>query len=164
MTGSINNAAPTTGDWLATYVGLLTDAFSLTDDEQYEVRRILKKLFSALDLANRPEPGVVPMAVRQEMLSGHYSDALDRAGAMPRRASEGDCVASAEAWRTPLEGMLLSSYPSLAPDEVLLLRKVLTDLLAALGVPARAAAFFPESVMAAHREIVDSVPEAALPF
>lgn len=153
-------AAPTVGDWLATYVGLLNDAFSLTDDEQFEVRRIVKMLLEALRVGGRPAPAVVPLLVRQEMMSGHFSSSLDRANPPPVRPVTGrDCVASAEAWRTPLEAMLLTAYPDLSPDEVLLMRKVFSDLLAALGVPRRAAAFFPESVLAAHREISDSVPE-----
>ena len=150
---------PSLGDWLATFVGVLNSAFLLTDDEQFEVRRILQRLLEVLHVPDRGTPKVVPLGLRQEMMSGHYSESLVRVATAPvREATPADCVASAEAWRTALEYMLLSAYPDMSADEVLLMRKVLTDLLAAIGVPTRVAAFFPEAVMAAHREMVEAVP------
>lgn len=153
------SSTPQLSDWLATFVGVLDSAFSLSDDELFEVRRIMQRLLEALNVPGRGEPDAVPMVVRQEMLSGYYSNGLaSPAAPAVRPANADDCVASAEAWRTALEYMLMSSYPDLTGDELLLLRKVLADLLAAIGVPNRAAAFFPEAVMAAHREIVETVP------
>jgi hypothetical protein len=154
------SADPKLENWLSTFVGMLDSAFSLTDDEVFEVRRITARLLSALNVENRGQAHAVPLVLRQEMLSGHYSDSMDRlTPPAVRPVGANDCVASVAAWTTALEYMLASAYPDFSGDEMLLMRKVLTDLLTAIGVPDRAASFFPEAVMAAHREIVESVPE-----
>lgn len=71
----------------------------------------------------------------------------------PRAAGARECVVSLEGWREALLRMITTAYPDLSVDERLTTTKVLTDLLAALGLPARAAAFHPDAVLDAYREI-----------
>ena len=147
-------------DWLNTIVGILDSAFGLTDDEQFAVTSIVKKLLTALDIPDREIPASLPMPIVQEMYNGYYSQVLDSSIRRPARAvTSADCVTSLEAWVNALENMILTAYPNLDAEEVLLLAKVLHDLLAAIGVPNRAAWFFPSSVVAAHREISETVPD-----
>ena len=143
--------------WLNTIVGVLDAAFHLTDEEQYAVSNIVHKLLSQLRIPERGAPRDVPVPVAQELHSGLYSLQLEsrrstHAGGV-RPVNEYDCVASIEAWRSALVGMIGSSYPDLALEERLLLTKVMTDLLAAIGVPNRAAAHFPPAVIDAHRNL-----------
>lgn len=158
----MNAVNPTTGParhhWLNTIVGLLDSAFYLSEEELYSVTYIVDRLLDTLHIPERDKAAVVPAVVDQEVRGGVYSLQLDspRSSGLQRpvrRTTEHDCVASLEAWRNALENLVLSAYPSLSGEERVLLAKVLTDLLAAIGVPERAAAFFPDAVLRAHREI-----------
>lgn len=149
--------------WVATIVGVLDSAFNLTTSEQYEVTRIVNKLLQTLNIPDRGAPITIPMQVVQEMHAGIYSDSLaaeDRPRNI-RRVTQGDCVAPLEAWRNAFETMITSAYPDLEPTDRILLVKILNDLLAAIGVPNRAAVFFPDSVLAANRDIEDAVEFSA---
>lgn len=147
--------------WINTFVGLLDGAFHLTEAEQLEVIAILKQLLVALQIPERGTAESLPAPVALEISSGFYTIQLTHsrnAGYIrPVRAvAVTDTTVSAESWRDAFCGMLFTAYPQLSPAERLLLAKTFSDLLAALGVPARAAAFLPEAVVRAYR----SSPEA----
>lgn len=149
---------PARHHWVNTLVGLLDGAFYLSPEEQYAVTGILSKLLGALRVPGRAAPTQLPMPVIQELHAGYYSTGLDAAllSARPvRPVTPLDCVTSAEAWRCALETMVIDTYPDLSADERMLLAKVLSDVLAALGVPNRAPAYLPDAVLHSAREIDD---------
>lgn len=150
---------PARHHWVATITGILDSAFNLTDTEQYEVSRIVNKLFETLNIPDRGEPSAIPMQVVQEMYAGVYSEQLGAANRVRpvRRATTNDCVAPLEAWRNALETMVTTAYPDLDSVDRVLLVKIVDDLLKAIGVPARAAVFLPDSVIAAVRDLEDAV-------
>ena len=142
--------------WLNTIVSVLDSAFHLTDHEQLATIDIVNKLLTRLNIPERGVPTSLPAPVALEVESGLYTIQLthtrDSGLVRPVRAvHQGqDMVVSAEAWRDALTGMITSAY-ELTPPEKLFLASVVTDLLAALGVPNRAAAFFPDAVVRAYR-------------
>lgn len=146
--------------WLNTIVGVLDSAFYLTEEEQFAVASIVSRLLTTLRIPERDAAAVLPMPVVQEAHAGVYSTQLASAAAgvrrPVRRVNEFDCATSLEAWRTGMENMFTIAYPNLEPGERILLSKVLNDLLAAIGVPTRVAAYFPDAVLRAHREIADN--------
>lgn len=146
--------------WLNTVVGLLDSSFYLTMEEQYAAAHIVSALLAKLAIPERGEPVVLPMPVVQEVHANFYSTALDTSlsgvSRVVRATSDNDCVTSLEAWRSGLESMFVSAYPDMSAAERMLLAKVINDLLAAIGVPQRAASHFPEMVLRAHREIEDN--------
>jgi hypothetical protein len=144
--------------WLNTIVGLLDSAFFLTDEEQFAVSDIVRRLLIALNIPDRGQPYVLPIPVAHEVSGSLYALGL----ATPREsglvravrpASAADNVVSLEAWRQALVSLLTSAYPDLSADETFMVTKVFTDLLAAIGVPLRAAAFFPNTVVRAYHEV-----------
>lgn len=141
--------------WLATFVGLLDSAFYLDDAETYHVADIFGRLLTLLRIPERGEPDALSPAVYAEVYGGHFSaQAASRTRNRQVRAVNSDeCFVSLEGWREALLRMLTTAYPALSVDERLTTTKVLTDLLTCLGVPARAAAFHPDSVLEAYREI-----------
>jgi len=142
--------------WLNTIVGVLDSAFHLTLDEQFAVSSIVNKLLAALRIPERGAAQVLPMPVVQEAHASYYSTSMaTEDGRVVRGATSLDCVTSLETWRSALEDMVVTAYPDLSAEERILLAKVLSDLLAAIGVPNRAAMFFPDAVLKAHREIGD---------
>jgi hypothetical protein len=143
--------------WLNAIVGMLDQAFRLTDDEQFFVLDIVSRLLDALDIPFRGDPQQLPASVAQEAESGLYSMQLSTPREVglvrPVRAvTGGDMVVSVEAWRTALLGMLITAYPDLEPVEKMTAAQVLDDLLTAIGVPTRLAMFFPSEVVAAYRD------------
>lgn len=146
--------------WLNTVVGLLDSSFYLSMEEQYAAAHIVSALLSKLAIPERGEPAVLPMPVVQEVYANYYSTALETSlsgvSRVVRPTSDSDCVTSLEAWRSGLESMFISAYPNLTAAERMLLAKVINDLLAAIGVPNRAASHFPDMVLRAHREIEDN--------
>lgn len=150
----------TRAHWLNTIVGLLDSSFYLTPEEQFAATRIVTKLLATLNIPDRSTPAVLPMPVVQEVYANYYSTALETTQAGVRRVvrpvDEDDCVTSLEAWRSALESMFISAYPDLTAPERIILAKVIGDLLAAIGVPNRVAAYFPDMVLKAHREIDDN--------
>lgn len=147
--------------WLNTYVGILDAAFHLSDMEQMEVLSIIKRLLEGLHVPDRGAAHSLPAPVGLELASGFYTIHLahTRDSVIQRpvwEATSADLVVSAEAWRDALTGMLFTAYPDLSYQDRILATKTFADLLAALGVPARAAAFLPEAVTRAFR----SSPEA----
>lgn len=150
--------------WLNTIVGVLDGAFLLSEEEQFQVISIVRRLLEALRIPERGNPHSLPAAVALEAASGFYTVQLTHArsaGAVRavRPVSSGDMVVSAESWRDALVGMITGAYPDLAPEERLVTSKVMADLLAALGVPDRAAAFFPDTVVRAFNASPESLAE-----
>jgi len=138
--------------WLNTIVGILDQAFYLTDEEQFYVIDIVKRMLESLSIPERGEPVVIPNQLALEMSSSLYSTQL----AGPRRSgvtrpiratNHADMVVSLNAWVDSLLTMLTTAYPDLSPTERMVTAKVLSDLLDAIGVPDRAAAFFPDDVI-----------------
>lgn len=146
--------------WLNTLVGILDSSFYLTYEEQFACAKIVRSLLTKLRIPERGQPKYLPMPVVQEVYAHFYSTALESSlSGLPRparRAHEDDCVTSLEAWRSALENMVVQAYPDLSAHERMLLAKVLNDLLAAIGIPDRAASHFPDAVLRAHREIDDN--------
>jgi hypothetical protein len=56
-----------------------------------------------------------------------------------------------EAWRQAILSLLNIAYPDLEPVEVVWATQTVDELLLGLGVPGRAAAFFPDEVVRAHK-------------
>lgn len=144
--------------WLNTIVGILDQAFHLTDEEQFHVIGIVSRLLASLDVPDRATPRTLPVPVVLEITSSFYTQQLSgprRSGVVrPVRAASGDdIVVSLETWRESLLALLTAAYPDLVALERLVASKVLTDMLAAIGVPERAAAFFPDDVVRLAREI-----------
>jgi hypothetical protein len=149
---------PQRHDWLNAIVGTLDVAFHLTGDEQYLVSSIVAQLLDGLNIPDRGRPGTLPAAVAAEVSAGVYSQQLatPRDHAMTRavRAAQGhDIVVSLETWREALLGMLLTAYPEIAGMERLLAMKILTELLAGIGVPNRAAAAFPDDLIRLYQQL-----------
>jgi len=147
--------------WINTYVGILDAAFQLSETEQLEVIGILRQLLLGLRIPERTSSPSLPAPIALEVSSGFYTIQLAHsrdAGVVraPRLTNNRDATVSPEAWRDAFTGMLFTAYPDLAPSERLLATKMFADLLAALGLPARAAAFLPETVVRAYH----SSPEA----
>jgi len=152
---TVNMRQPKRHDWLNTYVGLLDAAFLLTEEEQFQVIAIFKKLLTALRVPQRGVPLELPPALAMELASGFYTISRTKpadAGRRrrPRAATPTDLVASVEAWRDVLLGMLLIAYPDMDAAERLTAAKVFEDVLAAIGVPHRVAMFLPDDVVRAH--------------
>ena len=146
--------------WINTYLGILDAAFTLSEREQAEIITILKSLLTALDIPNS-EPQSLPAPVALEVKTNFYSIQLNQARELNsvreiRRTHPNEQTVTPESWRDALSGMLFSAYPNLQPPQRLLTVKTFSDLLAALGIPLRAAKFLPESVVRAY----NSSPEA----
>lgn len=151
-------ASPQRHHWLSTFVGVLDEAFHLSEEEQFAVADIVSRLLRQLHIPDRGVPQIVPIPLAQEVYASLYSQQLEsrrraRLNPRTRRIDPHDCVASLEAWRSPLVDMVATAYPDLAAEERLLLTKITTDLLAAIGVPTRAASHFPDAVLNAHRNL-----------
>lgn len=147
--------------WLNTVVGLLDAAFFLSDEEQYLITDIVNRLLVSLRIPERSAATELPPAVALEFKSGFYSALI----AGPRTSgrtrpvsfvSQDDIIVSVESWRQAFLDMLLISYPDLEPIERLVTAKALTEILVAIGVPNRAAAFYPDAVVRAYQEGPDA--------
>lgn len=142
--------------WLNTIVGLLDVAFHLSDEEQFYTSDIVARLLDSLHIPERESSGELPPALALEVASGFYTMQLnshrDSGVVRPIRAvAAGDVPVSLETWREAVLTMITTAYV-LNPLERLVATKVLTDLLAAIGVPERHAAFFPDSVVRAYKD------------
>jgi hypothetical protein len=144
--------------WLNTIVGILDQAFHLTEEEQVHVLDIVNRLLDSLAIPERGQPQLLPPQLLLEMSAGLYSSQLAAPREVPitrtvRLAAPGDIVVSIEAWVEALLSMLTTAYPDLSPTERIVTAKVLADLLDAIGVPDRAAVFFPDDVVRAALEV-----------
>lgn len=144
--------------WINTIVGILDQAFHLTDEEQFYAIDITGRLLDSLYIPGRSMPQVLPTPVVLEMTSGLYSNQLagPRISGVVRpirRRTEEDVSVSVEAWREFLLSLLLVAYPDIDPTERIVTAKILTDLLTGIGVPNRAASFYPEDVIRVANEV-----------
>lgn len=137
-------------------MGILDSAFALSEEELYFTTVIVKKLLEGLRIPERSGEGaVVPTAVAQEAHAGVFSTLVNSprdAGFFKeaRGVASGDTVVTLEAWRQALLGLITTGFPDLEPVEVVWATSTIDDLLLGLGVPNRAAAFFPDEVVRAH--------------
>jgi hypothetical protein len=141
--------------WLNSIVGLLDTAFQLTDEELFFTSQIVKRLLEALLIPERGQPAQVPAVVAVEAEAGVLSEQINgsRSAGVPRLgrvAKSSDTVVTLEAWRQALLSLITSAYPDLEPLEVAVATQILDELLVALGLPARAALYFPDEVVRAH--------------
>jgi len=142
--------------WLNTMIGILDAAFHLTEVEQAHLIAIFKEMLAAVRIPERGEPEELPAALALEVTSSFFTISLagprDSGIDRPvRAATKNDIVVSLEAWRSALAGMITVAYPDLLPTERLLVDKVITDVLAGIGVPQRAAEYLPGDVVRTHR-------------
>lgn len=151
-------AVPDRDDWLNTYVGVLDQAFHLTETEQVYVISTLLGLLEVLRVPERSDPVTLPPAVALEVSDRFYTRLLDgpRSSGVVRPvrfATGSDIVVSVEAWKEALVEMLTIAHVDITPSERLMAAKVFVELLAAIGVPGRAASFFPDEVVRLSRVI-----------
>jgi len=138
--------------WLNTYLGILDSVFFLTENEEFHTIKILSDLLAALNIPDRSTPAIIPSSVALEAKSSFYTINLDGSrkserDRLPRVVYDGDTIVSQEAWRDMFVNMLVTAYPDLSPEERVLISKIFSDLLTALGVPERMAAYFPDDVV-----------------
>ncbi len=141
--------------WLNAFSGMLDTAFQLSDEELFFTSQIVKRLLEALHVPERGTPSQVPAIVALEAESGLISEQINavRSSGVPRLVrpvSVHDSAVTLEAWRQALLTMLIDAYPDLEPLEVAVATEILDELLTALGVPGRAALYFPDEVVRAH--------------
>jgi hypothetical protein len=150
-------AVPERHHWIATIVGILDQAFHLTDDEQVFALGFVDRFLESLRIPDRADPSALPVSLVLEMSAGIYSEQLSSsASSSPRRVRHvgpGDVVVSLETWREAMLSLIVSAYPELSPPERLMAAKMLADLLDAIGVPDRAAAFVPDDVVRVSRDV-----------
>jgi hypothetical protein len=147
--------------WLNTIAGLLDAAFYLSEEEQFLVIDIVNRLLVNLRIPERGDVAEMPPALALEVKAGFYTTTLsgprESGVERPVRATgHGDVVVSVESWRQAFLDMLVTAYPSIEPFERMAVSKVLTDVLVALGVPERKAAFYPDAVVRAYQEGPDA--------
>lgn len=144
--------------WINTIVGLLDQAFNLTDDEQVFAIGFVDKLLDMLQVPDRGDPAALPIPVVLEVSAQVYTTQLSSTRELdvvrPVRAVQpGDVQVSTETWVEALLSLIMSAYPDLSPTERLLTAKSFRDLLDAIGVPDRAATFLPDDVVRISRDV-----------
>ena len=140
--------------WLNTYLGILDSVFFLSEEEQYHTIKIISSLLEAIKIPERGTPVLIPASVAVEAKNSYYSISLDARQKSnferhPMIIDNSDLMVSIDAWRDSLLNMLTTAYPELEPEEKILSAKIFTELLVALGLPNRAAAYFPDDVVRA---------------
>jgi hypothetical protein len=144
--------------WINTIVGLLDQAFNLTDDEQVFAVSFVDRLLDVLNVPDRCDPAELPIPVVLEVSAQVYTNQLASAResgvVRPIRAlRQGDVFVSVETWVEALLSLITTAYPDLAPAERLVAAKVLRDLLDAIGAPDRASSFLPDDVVRISRDV-----------
>lgn len=147
--------------WINTIVGLLDAAFYLSEEEQFLVLDIVNRLLVSLRVPERGAVTELPPALALEVKAGFYTSTLSgpRESGVERPVrpvGNNDVVVSVESWRQAFLDMLVMAYPDIDPFERIATTKVLTDVLVALGVPERKAAFYPDAVVRAYQEGPDA--------
>lgn len=144
--------------WINTIVGLLDQAFSLTDDEQVFAIGFVNKLLNFIQVPDRGDPAALPIPVVLEVSAHVYSTQLGSARDLDlvrpiRAVRQGDVQVSVETWVEALLSLVLTAYPDLSPAERLVTAKSFRDLLDSIGVPDRAASFLPDDVVRISRDV-----------
>lgn len=147
--------------WLNTIVGLLDSAFYLSDEEQFLVTGIINKMLIELKIPERKVALELPPPVALEYRASFYTDLLagPRKNGRVRHVREvvkSDIVVAPDSWQQAFLDMILVSYPDLDPYERIFAAKTLNDLLLAIGVPTRAASFYPEFVIQTYLQSPDA--------
>jgi hypothetical protein len=144
--------------WLNTIVGVIDQSLHLDDEERIRVVEIVSRLLDSLDIPGREDPTSIPAPLALEISSGIYSSLLSggrEAGFAyeARYADQLDIVVSVESWCAAILAMITTAYPDITGPERLVAATVLTQMFDAIGVPDRAATFFPDDVVRISREI-----------
>lgn len=143
--------------WRNTIVGILDAAFLFDAGEHMACDRVVGDLLRILRIPERAPSGSVPLEVMQEAENRTYSlqmyERHHQGSAVARATTAQDCVTSPDSWRASLMTLITSAYPDLSAEERLLAATCFQDLLAQIGVPQRAATYFPPGVLAAHNEL-----------
>lgn len=151
-------AVPERHHWINTIVGILDQAFNLTDDEQIFAIGYIDQVLEVLDIPDRADPVTLPVPVVLEVSAGVYTaqlaSARDNNIVRPVRATQpGDVSVSAETWVEALLLLFTSAYPEMEPSQRMIAAKHIRSLLDALGVPDRAASFLPDDVVRISRDV-----------
>lgn len=151
-------AVPERHDWVNTFVGILDQAFHLTDDEQYFSSDYLTKVLAVLRIPDRGDPVTLPISVLLELTAQVYSTQLASSRTNQylrpvRAAATNDIVVSIEAWTEAFIAMLHTAYDDLLPEERMMAARLFTDLFVAIGAPDRAASFLPDDVVRVARDV-----------
>jgi hypothetical protein len=144
-------------DWVNALLGLLDAAFHLTEEEQAPTIQILRKLLDDLGIPGRSEPAAVPAAVAVEAAAHVFSEAMAghrNVGLLRpiRETTPLDEEVTLDVWVEALVSMLGAAYTDLTTMERIYALKVFTELLVAIGVPDRAAYYYPDEVIRAYLE------------
>lgn len=144
--------SPTRNSWLATLTGILDDALRLTGEERAFVGQIMLALLSALDIPDRSRPVSIPAAVAAEVGTGYHSERLQALSPRqpPRAVQANDSAVTVATWSRAILGLLTSAYPDLGAEERQVADTALQGLLLGLGLPERAAGYFPDTVLRAY--------------
>lgn len=138
--------------WINTVVGVIDAAWHLTDEEQFDVIRIVSTVVRQLNIPERGEPAELPVPLVLEVGAGFYANqitsTLDSGIARPIRALHtGDQTVPVEIWAQSIVSLFTTAYPDLDGVERMYLTKSFVDLLAAIGVAERAPVFLPADVV-----------------
>jgi hypothetical protein len=158
MTVSPLRAVPERHHWINTIVGILDQAFHLTDDEQVFAFGYVNQVLELLHIPDRSDPATLPVPLALEVSAGVYTTQLATAREsdmvrIVRAVRNGDVVVSTEAWVESLMGLIMAAYPDMEPAQRFTAARYFRDLLDALGVPDRAAGFLPDDVVRIARDV-----------
>lgn len=148
--------------WVNTVVGILDSVFYLTDVEMYHSIDSLNKILSKLQIPERGGSVMIPASVAIEAESSFYTRSINNLEGnnkfrIPRVNIENDMIVSIDSWRDMFVNMFIITYPNMLAEEKLLLSSFFNTLLLALGVPDRAASYFPDDVVRAWKNSPESL-------
>jgi hypothetical protein len=146
------HAVPERHHWLNVIVGVLDQAFHLNEAEQVFVIAAVGDVLDHLRIPDRSDPQTLPPPIAVEIACGLYAAQLagPRSSGVVRPVrltGAHDMVVSVETWRESLVSLLTTAHPDLSSVERLVAAKAFVEILSAIGVPDRAAAFFPDDVV-----------------
>mgnify|MGYP007114255237 CR=1 FL=1 len=146
------NAVPERHHWLNTIVGILDQAFHLTSEEQMYVIAAVDSILETLRIPDRSDCVVLPAPLALEIANKHFSNQMEgpliSGVCRPiRLAGTSDIVVSIETWREALVLLLTTAHEDITPVERMVTARAFVEILDAIGVPDRAAAFFPDDVV-----------------
>ena len=147
--------------WVNTIIGILDSVFILTEVEQFGAIDAVNKMLGKLNIPERGHAFLIPASVAMEAESSYYTINMDNyqngsQSRTPRVIISGDAVVSLDSWRDMFMNMITTSYPDLLPEEKLLLSSMFNTLLLSLGIPERAATYFPDDVVRAWKQSPES--------
>jgi hypothetical protein len=161
-TGNVSSiplrSIPERHHWINTIVGLVDQAFNLTDDEQVFAIGVVNKLLETLNVPDRADPLALPAPLVLEMSAQVYTTQLSSPRELGivrqiRRTRTSDVYVSVETWVEALLGLIATAYPELDPSERMIAAKYFRSLLDAIGAPDRASSFIPDDVVRVARDV-----------